>query len=101
MNYNYTHGEWSPEGWRPQTWKNGAPKGGRPEIPRFFSLSRHNFHSFFSWVFSWNFGGVLKRPDPQMFTFGVLGLSCETPAAPKPPDDSPRAKRAHFMDPGL
>ena len=26
----------------------------------------------------------LKRPGPEMCTFGVLGLSCEAPAAPKP-----------------
>ena len=35
-------------------------------------------------VFSLNFGGVLKRRGAQMCTFGVLGLSCEAPAAPKP-----------------
>ena len=51
----------------------------------FFSLSHRKFHSFFSlWgVFSLNFGGVWKRWGRQMFTFGVLGLSCEAPAAPK------------------
>ena len=32
-------------------------------------------------VFSWNFGRVFEGRDPQMCTFGVLGLSCETPAA--------------------
>ena len=34
-------------------------------------------------VFSWFFGGVWKRGGRQMFTFGVLGLSCEAPV-PKP-----------------
>ena len=48
-----------------------------------FSLSCHNFLSFFPLlgVLSWNFGGVSKRQDPSMCTFGVLGLSRETPAA--------------------
>ena len=36
-------------------------------------------------VFSLNFGGVFEGRDPQMCTFGFLGLSCETPAALKPP----------------
>ena len=27
----------------------------------------------------------MKRRGPEMLTFGVLGLSCEAPAAPKPP----------------
>ena len=76
----------------PRTKKNGAPKGGAPKggeskISRFFSLYHHNFLSFspLFGVFSWNFGGILKRWDPQMCPFGVLGLSCEAPAAPKPP----------------
>ena len=36
------------QGWRPE---GGLPnlKGGRAEISRFFSISRHNFHSFFTW----------------------------------------------------
>ena len=48
-----------------------------------FSLSRLHFRSFFLslslQVFSWNFGGLIE--SPPMCTFGVLGLSCETPAA--------------------
>ena len=45
---------------------------------RVFPLSRQNVLSFFLLlgVFSWNFGGVLERWDCEMFTFGVLGLSC-------------------------
>ena len=96
-----TQKKWGPEsqgleqggGVGPKPRKNrapqgGAPQGGRPKISRFFSLSRHNCHSFcFSlgvflvefWLF------FLKRWDPRMCTFGVLGLSCETPAALKPP----------------
>ena len=78
-----------PKGGAPNPEKVRAPKGGRPEGwgpekvkgPRFafFSVSRHNFHSFFSLlgVLSLNFGGVfLKRRG---------GLSCETPAASGPP----------------
>ena len=45
----------------------GPPDAGPPEIS-LFSLSRHNFHSFFPLLgFSWNFGGVLKtgtKEDP-------------------------------------
>ena len=50
------------------------PEGGGPKISfLFFSLSLG--------VFLWNFGGVLKRRDPQMCAFGVVGLPCETPLA--------------------
>ena len=51
--------------------KGGAPKGGRPKISRFFFPSRHRFVLIVSLlgVFSWNFGGVLKRRSPQMCTF--------------------------------
>ena len=52
----------------------------------FFFLSRHNFLSFSLFgVLSLNFGGVFERRGPEMCTFGVLVLSCEAPAAPKPP----------------
>ena len=58
------------------------PFAGPPKISLFFSLSRNNF------ILSSSLGGrfvefwwCLKRRDPQMCTFGVLGLSCETPAA--------------------
>ena len=62
----------------------GAPKGGGAKNFALFSLSRHNCLSFFSLLGS--FRGILvvflKRRDPLMCMFGVLGLSCETPAAP-------------------
>ena len=50
----------------------------------FFSLSRRKIRSFLPSleVFPWNFDGVFEGRDPQMCTFGVLGLSCEAPAAP-------------------
>ena len=53
----------------------GPPSPEPPKISRFFSLSRHNFHSFFPLlgVFSWNFGGVLKHQDPEKCTFGLSG----------------------------
>ena len=63
--------------------KGGAPKGGGAQnFALFFSLSCQNCNSFFflSGFFSWNFGGVLKRRDPQMCTFGVLGLSGSRPS---------------------
>ena len=43
----------------------------------FFHFSRHNFLSFFPLlgVLSLDFGGVFEGWDPQMCTFGVLGLS--------------------------
>ena len=80
-----TQKKWGPEGWGLEGW---GPEGWEPEGPkisRFFSLSRHEIHSFLPslGVFSWNFGGVLKRRDPQMCTFGVLGLSCASPGGPR------------------
>ena len=82
------------EGWGPNPEKvgpesqdleleGGAPKGGGPKISRFFSLSHTHFRSFclFLGVFSLNFGGVFDGRDLEMCTFGVLGLSCEAPAA--------------------
>ena len=84
---------WGPEGWEPKPPKGGgAPKGGGPEgwgarrvggqNFALFSLSRHNFHFFFSLsgcllvsfflslgVFSWNFGGVLVGRDLKCACF--------------------------------
>ena len=69
------------EGWRSQG--EGpevlGPKGGRPNISRFFSPLPPHFSFFLQ-----SLGGVLAefwRGDPQMSTFGVLGLSCEALAA--------------------
>ena len=49
-------------------------KGGRPKISRFFFPFPPPFRCFCVslGVFSWNFGGVLKRRCPEMCTFGVL-----------------------------
>ena len=79
-----------PEGWGPERVgprKGGAPKGvgprkgGGPKISRFFFPFPPPFRCFCVslGVFSWNFGGVLKRRCPEMCTFGVLGLSCASP----------------------
>ena len=49
----------------------------------------------------------LKRRSPQMCTFGVLGLSCETPAAPTRPGrrgshtTAREPKRTHFRVPAF
>ena len=85
-----------PEGWRSRTKKKWGPEGWGLEGPRrgetqkfeLFSLSRHNVLSFFS--LSWgSFRGILvvfEAPGPEMCTLGVLGLSCEAPAACTPRD---------------
>ena len=66
----------------------------------FFSPPQNSFFSLLSGghlvEFWWCF---LKRRDPRMCTFGVLGLSCEAWAAEKPPGVHTTArepKRAHF-----
>ena len=73
------------EGWGPEGWG--------PEISRFFSLSHRKMRSVLP-----SLGGLLvefwrclKRQGPQMYTFRVLWLSCEAPAAPKPPGCHTRA----------
>ena len=59
--------------------KAGVPKGGAPNVgPRRVGPK---ISLFFSLSVSWNFGGVIEGWDLQMCTFGVLGLSCEAPAA--------------------
>ena len=66
--------------------KGGAPKGRGHKILRFSVPLPSPFSLFWSLslgVCSWNFGGVWKRRGSQMCTFGVPGLPCETPAAPK------------------
>ena len=65
-------------------------EGWEPKIS-FFPL-RHKIRSFLPslggpFVESW---WCLKRRGAQMCTFGVLWLSCEAPAAPKPPGLTPQ-----------
>ena len=101
-----TQKKWGPEGGAP---KGGAPKGGGPKISRFFFFPPAT--TFFLLSLSWGpcveFWWCLKRRGPEMCTFGVLGLSCETPAAPpdraagartRQPENS---KRAHFRVPAF
>ena len=58
----------------------GSRKGPKFRFFFCFSLSRLHFRSFCLslslWVSSCGILVVLKRRDPQMCTFGVLGLSC-------------------------
>ena len=55
----------------------------RPKFRSFFP-SRRKIRSFLPsmGVFSLNFGGVFEDRDPQMCTFGILGLSCASPGGP-------------------
>ena len=63
----------------PKLRKSGSPKGWEPKISRSSSLSRSHCRFFFSlWGSSGGMFIVFEAPDPQMCTFGVLGLSCET-----------------------
>ena len=65
-----------PEGWSPEGWG--------PKFRAFFPSSRHNFLSSSSLLGSLR--GILvvffKRRGPEMCTFGVLGLSCESTGGP-------------------
>ena len=78
-----TQKKWGPERWGPR-------RLGSPKIRVFFPSPAAKFVlSSLSWgVFSWNFGGVFEGRGVQTCTFGVLWLSCETPAAPKPRADA-------------
>ena len=75
-----------------------------PKISLFFPSPATVFilFSLSCWSFSLNFGGVFGDRDPQMCTFGVLGLSCASPGGPvwwgrrgftRQPENS---KRAHL-----
>ena len=91
---------WSwPKGWGPKPEKTcldgWGPDGRGPEgwEAQNFALFFFRFALFVSlWVSSRGFLVVFEGRGRQMCTFGVLGLSCEAPAAPKP-------KRAHLRVP--
>ena len=100
---------WGPKGWGPE---GGAPKGGGPKISRFFFPFPPPFRCFCVslGVFSWNFGGVLKRRCPEMCTFGVLGLSCASPGGPvwwgrrgftRQPESPRQVSQTQLCDPHL
>ena len=95
-----TQKTWSPEGWGPRRW---GPKGGGPKILRFFFPLQLHFRSFcLSLGSSRGILVVFEVRDAQMCAFGVLWLSCEAPAAPKPPGLHTTArepKSAHFRGP--
>ena len=95
-----------PHLFRPMLWANvsaegGAPNCGAPKVgPQRVGPQRvgaKNLALFFPspatiLILSSSFGGpcvefwwCLKRLGPEMCTFGVLGLSCEAPAALGPP----------------
>ena len=86
------------EGWGREGW-------GAQNFALFFPLSRSIFALFVSLLVSSR--GILvvfSKAGPQMCTFGVLGLSCEAPAATNPPrvsHHSPRAQTCTFEGPGL
>ena len=72
-----------PKGGAPDCW---APKGGVPKnFVLFFSLACHCFSFILplSGGLLVEFWWFLKRQGPQMCTFGVFGLSCETKATPE------------------
>ena len=67
-----------------------------PTVSLLFSLSLCVFSCFFWWC--------LKRRRTQMYTFGVLWLSCEAPAAPEAAGGShnrPRAQTGTLHGPSL
>ena len=57
----------------------GAQRVGGPNFALFHNPATIVFLSSLTWGSSRH--DVLKRQDPQMCTFGVLGLSCEAPTA--------------------
>ena len=72
----------APKGGGPKPRKSEAQKGGRVGSPKFRAfLTLPTQFSFFLPSLGCLRRGILV--NPQMCTFGVLGLSCETPAAPK------------------
>ena len=92
----------APKGGAP---KGGAPKGGGEEGQGPEGWGAQNFALFFplppqfsslSWgSFRGILVGFLKRRGLEMCTFGVLGLSCASPAAGVS-HDSPRAQTCTF-----
>ena len=66
------------EGWGPEGW-------GAQNVVFFFPSPAAKFILFFSGGLLVELWWCLKRRGAQMCTFGILGLLCEAPAAPKPP----------------
>ena len=61
-----------------------TPSAEPPKISLFFPFPATIFilFSLSCWSFSLNFGSVFEGRNPQMCTFGVLGLSCASPGGP-------------------
>ena len=77
-------GEGPPQKGGTQTKKMRAPKGGTPKGPKFhvffpLQLPLSLFLSLTGGLLV-EFGGVFEGRDPQMCTFGALGLSRKMPA---------------------
>ena len=89
-----------PKKWRFEGW--GAQRVGGPKFRAFFFPSPAAKLVLFFPLWGSSRGILvvfLKRRGAQMCTFGVLGLSCEAPAAPKPPGFHTTAqepKRVHL-----
>ena len=80
------------------------PPSDRRKFRSFFSLSRHNFHSFFSLLgVSLNFGGVLEAPGPCVCTRSPGGplLCCARSFETTGVSLDSRTKRAHFRVPAF
>ena len=73
---------WSPEGWSLEGW---SLEGWEAQNFALVFPSPAPIFALFVWGLLVEFWWCLKRRGARMFTFGVLGLSCEVPAAPKPP----------------
>ena len=112
---NMGRGEGRDKGWGPNL-KHVGPRRvgprrvglrrvGGPKISLFFSPAAKFVLSSLSGGFLVEFWWCLKRWDPLMCTFGVLLLSCEAPAAPKPPGGvhttAREPERAHERVPAI
>ena len=77
---------WGFEGWGAEGWGPEGVGWGAQNFALFFSSPAGKFVLFFPlWVSSRGILVVFDALGPEMCTFGVLWLSCETLAAPKPP----------------
>ena len=75
--------------------EKGGPKAGAPMS--LFPATTFFLFSLSLGVFSLILVVSLKRWGAQMCTFGVLGLSCEVPAAPKPPGFTRQPESPHRL----
>ena len=83
-----TQKKWSPKGGGRKGGgsKGGGPKGGGPKFRAFFPSPAAKFVLFFPlWGSSRGFLVVFEAPGHSNVQVWALGLSCEAPAAPKPP----------------